>query len=152
MGRSQESWSKKEKEKKKKKKREDKMKRKVERKEVADENTKSGPEILYVDKFGNFSAEPPVYDEEDEIEAEDIVVGIPKKEESDEDDKFTKTGKVTFFNDAKGFGFIREEKTGDSIFVHINDVIDEIKENSKVKFEVKPGQKGPMAIKVVLAG
>ncbi len=143
MGRSQESWSKKEKEKKKKKKREEKAKKKEERKEG-----EGMSEFMYVDKYGNLTPEPPVYDEDDEIEAEDIVVGIPKKEVGEDDDKFKKSGTVTFFNSEKGFGFIKEEKTGDSIFVHVNDVIDEIKEHSKVKFEVKPGQKGPMAVKV----
>ena len=59
-------------------------------------------------------------------------------------------GIVTFFNDSKGYGFIKDLETQDSIFVHINALIDPIKENNKVSFEVEMGQKGPNAVRVKL--
>lgn len=60
------------------------------------------------------------------------------------------TGTVKFFNDQKGFGFIATEKSGD-IFVHATGLIDEIRENDKVKFEVEKGKKGLNAVNVELA-
>ena len=58
-------------------------------------------------------------------------------------------GTVKFFNETKGFGFIVQED-GKEIFVHATGLIDEIKENDKVKFEVGDGRKGPNAINVQL--
>ena len=55
---------------------------------------------------------------------------------------------VTFFNDSKGYGFIKDSETSESIFVHVNNITEEIKENNVVSFEVEMGQKGPSAIQV----
>ncbi len=60
-------------------------------------------------------------------------------------------GIVTFFNDSKGYGFIKDQETQESVFVHMNGLIDPIKDNSKVTFEVEMGHKGPNAVKVRLA-
>ncbi|MFV0230082.1 cold shock domain-containing protein [Empedobacter falsenii] len=57
-------------------------------------------------------------------------------------------GIVKFFNDAKGFGFITVQTTGNEIFVHTSNLIDHIKENDKVYFKVEQGQKGIMATQV----
>ena len=57
-------------------------------------------------------------------------------------------GIVTFFNDSKGYGFIKDSETSESIFVHVNNITEEIKENNVVSFEVEMGQKGPSAIQV----
>ena len=59
-------------------------------------------------------------------------------------------GTVTFFNDSKGYGFIKDTLTQQSVFVHANGLINQIKENDKVAFEVEMGQKGPSAIRVKL--
>ena len=58
------------------------------------------------------------------------------------------TGTVKWFNDAKGFGFITIKETGNEIFVHTSNLIDDIKENDKVSFKVEQGQKGLMATNV----
>ena len=50
-------------------------------------------------------------------------------------------GTVKFFNDSKGFGFIKEEGTGKEYFVHVSGLIDEIRENDEVTFELKEGKK-----------
>lgn len=58
-------------------------------------------------------------------------------------------GVVKFFNQAKGFGFIKAE-TGNEVFVHVSGVVNEIKENDEVEFEIEEGRKGPTAVKVKL--
>ena len=79
--------------------------------------------------------------------AEDIELGIPKKEKIEGDE--IREGIVSFFNHDKGFGFIRDLGSGESIFVHINNVNgDELNENNRVTFEVEQGPRGFAAIKV----
>jgi cold shock protein len=58
------------------------------------------------------------------------------------------TGRVKFFNDSKGFGFITEDDTNKEHFVHISGLIDEIREDDEVEFELKEGKKGLNAINV----
>lgn len=57
-------------------------------------------------------------------------------------------GTVKFFNDAKGFGFITEEGSSKEHFVHISGLIDEIRENDNVEFELQEGKKGLNAVNV----
>ena len=57
-------------------------------------------------------------------------------------------GSVKFFNDAKGFGFISEEGSNKEHFVHISGLIDEIRENDEVEFDLTEGKKGLNAINV----
>jgi cold shock protein len=61
-----------------------------------------------------------------------------------------KTGKVKFFNESKGFGFIIEDGSNKEIFVHISEVSNgaKLKENDSVSFEVKTGKKGLNAVNV----
>ena len=60
-------------------------------------------------------------------------------------------GTVKFFNQSKGFGFIQTEGSNQDIFVHVTGLIDEIRENDKVTFQVEEGRKGPNAVNVKLA-
>jgi len=57
-------------------------------------------------------------------------------------------GTVKFFNTTKGFGFIKSADSGEDIFVHSSGLIDQIRENDQVKFEVEKGKKGVNAVKV----
>ncbi|WP_322969209.1 cold-shock protein [Faecalibacter sp. LW9] len=57
-------------------------------------------------------------------------------------------GTVKFFNETKGFGFITVESTGKEVFVHTSNLIDSIRENDRVSFNVEEGQKGPIATRV----
>lgn len=59
-------------------------------------------------------------------------------------------GTVKFFNDSKGFGFIKPSDSSEDIFVHVSGLIHEIKENDQVKFEVEKGKKGLNAVNVEL--
>lgn len=61
-----------------------------------------------------------------------------------------KEGTVKFFNNAKGFGFIKSDESGEDIFVHASGLIDEIREDDKVKFDTEMGKKGINAFNVEL--
>ncbi len=60
-------------------------------------------------------------------------------------------GTVKFFNTSKGFGFIKEDGSEKEIFVHVSGLIDQIKENDMVIYDVKEGKKGLNAVNVKLA-
>jgi len=62
-----------------------------------------------------------------------------------------KEGTVKFFNDSKGFGFITDDADGKEYFVHVSGLIDEVRENDKVNFDLKEGRKGLNAVDVKLA-
>jgi len=59
-------------------------------------------------------------------------------------------GTVKFFNSEKGFGFIKSANGNEDIFVHATGVLDEIKENDTVEFELQQGRKGMNAVNVTL--
>ncbi|CAN5520082.1 cold shock domain-containing protein [soil metagenome] len=61
------------------------------------------------------------------------------------------TGKVKFFNESKGFGFIKVDNSDQEVFVHVSGLIDEIREDDEVTFEVTEGRRGLNAINVKLA-
>lgn len=144
MGKSQETFNKKEREKKRQKKKEAKAKKKEERQSSPKEK---GDNFTYVDVYGNFHDTPPDAPEK-KVKAKDIVIGVPKREEGEGDVDPVHKGVVTFFNDSKGYGFIKDKDTGDSIFVHVNNLEEEIVENNLVSFEVEQGPKGLNAVKV----
>lgn len=60
------------------------------------------------------------------------------------------TGIVKFFNETKGFGFIKEEESGKEYFVHVSGLVDKIRENDQVSFEITEGKKGLNAVNVKL--
>ncbi len=141
MGRSQETFGKKEKEKKRLKKRQDKQKRKEERKSTSGELDNM---IAYVDENGMIVDTPPDITKKEKINAESIEISVPKKAEEDP----IKKGRVEFFNHDKGYGFIKETETQEKYFVHVNGLIDQIKEGDKVLFELEKGLKGMNAVRV----
>ncbi len=144
MAKSQGTWNKKEIEKKKVQKKKEKEARREERKA----NAKDGNsfEIAYVDEFGNFSSTPPDPSTRVEVNEEDIQISVPKGAAIKEDP--IRKGIVTFFNSSKGYGFIKDQESQDSVFVHINNTLEPITENNRVTFEVEKGPKGPSAVRV----
>lgn len=58
------------------------------------------------------------------------------------------TGTVKFFNESKGFGFIKHDNTNQETFVHISGLKDQVRENDKVEFELQEGRKGMNAVNV----
>ncbi|UXP34195.1 cold-shock protein [Reichenbachiella agarivorans] len=61
-------------------------------------------------------------------------------------------GVIKFFNDSKGFGFIKPEDGSEDIFVHTSGLVDEVRENDKVDFDVERGRKGMNAVNVKVIG
>ncbi len=149
MGRSQETYNKKEKEKKRLKKKLDKLKRKEERKSGSEKGKSLEDMLAYVDEDGNISTTPPDPAKKKKIKAEDIEIGVSRQADPDPADLIRK-GTVTFFNDSKGYGFIKDHETQESIFVHVNGLIEPVSENDKVSFETEMGQKGLNAVRVRL--
>jgi cold shock CspA family protein len=149
MSKSQETWSKKEREKQKQKDRKEKEERRKERKENAKKGKSLEEMMAYIDENGNISSTPPDPKKKREIKAEDIEIGVPKQLPIDPQDLIRK-GTVTFFNEAKGYGFIKDLENQQSVFVHANNCSEPIQERSKVSFEVEMGPKGASAVNVKL--
>lgn len=146
MGKSRETFGKKEVRNKKEKKRKDKEKRKLEKKEQGKKDFDDM--IAWVDENGNITSTPPDLTEKEAIKLEDIEIGIPKAEFRANNK--TKTGLVKNYDDSKGFGFITDSHTKDSVFVHINDCLNPIKNGSQVEYETEKSPKGLKAINVKL--
>ncbi len=145
MAKSQETFNKKEKEKKRLKKRQDKLLKKEERKSTSEGGGLDNM-MAYVDEYGNISDTPPDPTKKKKINANNIELGVPKREEGGEAEG--NQGKVTFYNDSKGYGFIKDGRTQDNFFFHVNGLIDEVKENDNVTYELERGPKGMNAVKV----
>jgi len=148
MGRSQETYNKKEVRNKKEKKRKEKEARRAKKKSVG---KKSGLDdmIAYVDEFGKISSTPPDPDKKTEVDVESIELKITNNNPQTGPD-YLRRGTVTFFNDSKGYGFIRDKDSNQSVFVHAENLLEPIKENNIVSFEIGKGPKGPTALKVKL--
>ena len=142
-----ETFGKKEKEKKKQQKKKEKEERKAERKA----NAKSGQSwenmMAYVDEYGNITETPPDPAKKQVVVQDEIVIGSRNMEGVDHNPE--RRGRVTFFNTSKGYGFIKDTKTQESIFVHINSLTTPIKENDMVSFQVERSVKGLSATSVV---
>ena len=142
-----ETWNKKEREKKKRQNKKEKAEKKQERRENKIDNPESM--YAYLDENGNLSSKPPDPRKKIVINVEDIELGVPKHQPDNPEDLIHK-GIVTFFNGEKGYGFIKDLDTQESVFVHVNSVEEPIKENNKVSFEIEMGPKGANAVNVKL--
>ena len=147
MARSKETFSKKEIEKKKLQKRKEKQQRREDRK--ASTGRSFEDMIAYTDEDGNIISTPPDPSKKKVVKEEDMVIGARNSGPASDVDPI-RNGKVTFFNSGKGYGFIRDLETNESIFVHSNGLVNEINENDKVTFETERGPRGLNAIKVTL--
>jgi cold shock CspA family protein len=152
MARAQTSFGKKENEKKRLQKRNDKDEKRKERQANAVPGQGLEEMMAYVDENGNITSTPPdPTRKRKEISAESIQIGVPKQEDREPEDVI-RTGTVSFFNDSKGYGFIRDAASQESIFVHANNLGGlSITEGNKVTFEVEPGMKGPTAVRVKMS-
>ncbi len=147
MGRSTETFSKKEREKKKSIKLKDKKEKAEDRKANGQKGKSLDEMMAYIDENGNITSTPPDPAKRKKIITENIQISIPKQAELTELEKI-RTGSVSMFNTEKGFGFIKDHITQESIFVHVNGLTEEVRENDKVTFETEQGQKGLNAVNV----
>lgn len=137
------SFNKKEREKKRNKKNKDKQYNREQKKL----NPNKPPEFMYVGEDGNLTTQPPDPKLRKKVSLEDIEINTPRTPKTS-GSKYEKSGYVKFLNTDKGYGFIADQNSDASYFVHINDLDETIKEGSKVTFEAGSGPKGPIAIKV----
>ena len=142
-----ETYSKKEKEKLRQKKRKDKEEKREDRKANAQKGQSLNQMLAYVDENGNISSTPPDPSKRRQLNEEDIQIGVPKQENGPVQEVI-RQGVVTFFNASKGYGFIRDVQTQESIFVHINALLDPVNEQDKVNFSVTRTPKGLNAVDV----
>lgn len=147
MAKSKATFSKKEKEKKRLKQRQDKEEKMQERKANAKKGKTLDEMMAYIDENGNISSTPPDPKKKKIFKQEDMQTGVPKQVPGEEGET-VRSGVVTFFNEAKGFGFIRDLQTQESAFIHVNQLSEPIKETDKVSFEVETGPKGLSAVNV----
>ena len=147
MARPTETFNKKEKEKKRLKKQQEKKENAQERKATSTKGKSLDQMMAYIDENGNISSTPPDPNKKKKFNLEDIQIGVAKQGPAEQAEGPRK-GTITFFNESKGYGFIKDQLTQESIFVHINGLIDPVKENDKVSFEMEQGQKGPNAVSV----
>src|SRR3954464_14889988 len=118
MGRSTETFSKKEREKKKLKKQQDKKEKAEDRKANGDKGKSLDDMMAYVDEDGNITSTPPDGTKRKQVAVESIQISTSKQEDIVEE--IVRNGVVSFFNEAKGFGFIKDLLSQESVFVHIN--------------------------------
>ena len=145
MSRSQDSFNKKEvKDKKEKKRKEKDLKRKI-RKETDKQSLDDM--IAYVDENGMISSTPPDPSKKTEVKLEDIKIATPKNDGIAEEVSESR-GVVTFFNTSKGFGFIKDNKTKESVFFHINELSEDVVEGNLVSYSPGRGHKGPVALQI----
>ena len=126
-------------------KREEKLKRKENRK-----TNKSSiyDMIAYVDEYGMISSTPPEENvKKKEINLEEIMIATPKKED---EEPVILRGRVEFFNESRGFGFIKDLSGVEKYFFHVNNVVTEIKEGNVVTFDLERGIKGMNAVDICL--
>ncbi|MDD4777680.1 MAG: cold shock domain-containing protein [Fermentimonas sp.] len=137
------SFSKREIEKNKRQKRKEKQQRREERKLQPADTFEDM--IAYVDANGVITDERPEPAKVDEIELEDIEISIPPKEVEEVKEP---TGRVDFYNESKGFGFIKDSYGQNSYFFHKSNAEYGIEENQIVTFRLERGPRGMNAVDV----
>ena len=102
--------------------------------------------MAYIDEDGNITSTPPDPEKKKVFNVEDIQIGVAKSKEIEEP---LKEGRVDYFNEPKGFGFITPDDGGEDLFAHFSEIRSEgfksLQENQKVSFEIKQGPKGKQA-------
>lgn len=144
MAKSQQTFNKKEREKKRLKKRKDKMEKREERRANSEGGSLESM-MAYVDENGNITDTPPDPAKKKKIIAANIEIGVPKRVE---ETPVEHIGKVSFFDTSKGYGFIKENDSQESYFVHVNGLIDDITEGDRVTYDLEKGMKGMNAVRV----
>lgn len=138
------SFNKRENEKKKQQKRLEKQKRKDEKKVFG--KGSMDDMIAYVDENGMITSTPPNMQDREEIDMDEIQISVPKKEEEEVQ---IRKGRVDYFSSSKGYGFIKDLRSGDKYFFHISNAPEDIEEQSIVSFDLEKGNKGMNAVNII---
>ncbi len=146
MAKSKQTYLKKEKENKKKDKRKEKEEKKEARK-TSGKGKSFEDMIAYVDDRGNFSSTPFDVSKREVIKLEDVQLGARIEVEGENEVEGNK-GRISYFNESKGYGFIKDSRTKESLFFHLNNVLTPVKENDVVTFDKVRGPKGMSATAV----
>ena len=98
-------------------------------------------------KWDEVTSVPPELRQKEEINQEDILISTPKKEDVA---PVILRGRVDYFNEAKGFGFIRDLSGTEKYFFHVNNVVTDVREGNIVTFDLERGAKGMNAVNICL--
>jgi cold shock CspA family protein len=142
-----ETWNKRERERNKQQKKKEKLERRQDRRQNNTGSHNLESMLAYVDENGNLSSKPLDPAKKVTIKVEDIDISVPRQREINPED-LVHQGIVTFFNNEKGYGFIKDRETQESVFVHVTALKEAVKENNKVSFEIEMGPKGAGAVNV----
>ena len=142
-----ETWNKRERERNKQQKKKEKLERKQDKKLANKGSNDLESMLAYIDENGNLSSKPVDPRKKVFINAEDIEISVPKQKEFNPED-LIQQGIVVLFKTDKGYGFIKHLETLESYFFHVNSLVDPVKENNKVSFEIERGPKGLNAVNV----
>ena len=146
MAKSKITFNKREKEKQRQQQKQQKREKMEERKANAGKGKSLDEMMAYIDENGNISSTPPDPAKKKVFNAEDIEIGVPKPVEEAESD--SNVGLVDYFNESKGFGFIKDEQSGERLFFHVNQLKERIRENDKVGYDIEKGFKGLNAVNI----
>jgi cold shock CspA family protein len=146
MAKSKVTFNKREKEKQRQQQKQQKREKMEERKANANKGKSLDEMMAYIDENGNITSTPPDPRKKKVFNAEEIEIGVPKQTE--ETDSSPNTGVVDYFNESKGFGFIRDKQSGERLFFHVNQLQERISENDKVSYTIERGAKGFNAVDV----
>src|SRR5688500_5013736 len=135
MGKSQETFTKREREKQKARKQQDKREKMQERKQNKKEGKYLNDMIANLDENGNISATPTDTRKERVCNQEEIQVSVPKQEAIQQ--TALKTGTINYYNHAKGFCFINDDETKQRVFLHNSQLSTSVMENDRVQYEIE---------------
>lgn len=144
MAKSKETFNKRSKEQKRLKQRQDKREKMEERKLNAKKGKSLDEMMAYIDENGNISDTPPDPKRKKSFSVDEIQISIPPGNQRDT----VRSGRIDFFNDEKGFGFIIDDTTNQKIFFHVSNVADQIEANDRVQFDTQPGNRGMEAVQI----
>jgi cold shock CspA family protein len=142
-----EYFSKRDREKKKQHTRKEKDEKMRQRKEASRNGNSLADMMAYVDENGNLTSIPQDPKRKRDYSIDGIQIGVPKATDLNSNEVYDE-GVVTFFNEEKGYGFIRDARTKQSVFVHHKQLLAPIQLNDKVRFLIAKGMKGPEATEV----
>lgn len=142
-----ETWNKRERERNKQQKKKEKLERRQERKHTNKGSHDLESMLAYVDENGNLTSKPVDPKKKVPVNLEDISITVSGQRDVYPEDP-VQVGVVTLFKTDKGYGFIKNPATQESYFFHVNSLIEPVKENNKVSFEIEKGPKGLNAVNV----